>query len=302
MSKFTDELMAKHGLKDSDIHLPAGGVAVFGRSGTGKSSLFYFSRFVKSVIIADTGSMAHKIYAKHDVHIVDTTAAESPIDQVTRIVTNCIKNDDIFLLDSWTTLQEAHVAWSKSRGQSNPGSKAPAVSLRDHQGIVGRFRDLALILAQAQGFTIMNTTPGGRGKNPDGTEVVYPAGAVTGYPSLNGTNANSETILARWGSVWGVFQGFKNNEKELPRGFFVPGADIRPESHSNYSPLKDPLFVIQDNSDGRGIMQVPDLRKPENQGRCFADELLVEISSKWRKKTAQQSKPVSGAKQPSGTP
>lgn len=277
----TRDLLSSAGLNPADIHLPAGGVAVFGRSGTGKSTLFYWSEFIKCLILADTGSLAHKLYARHNnILIVDSTADISPVDQVLRKVEECMKTDTIFLLDSWTTLQEAMVAWWK-RGSTN--ARGPAVNLKDHNAIVGRFRDLALVLAQAQGFTVMNTSPGGRGKNPDGQEVVYPAGCVTGYPSLNGTNANSETILARWGSVWGVFQGHKSAEKnvDIPRGLYVPGHDIRPESHALYSPLKDPMMVIRDTSDGRGIMVVPDLRDPANHGRCFADEVLIEMAKRW---------------------
>lgn len=283
MSKFTEELMKQQNVKPEDIHLPAGGVAVFGRSGTGKSSLFYHSRFIGCIIVADTGSMAHRLYARNPegVLLIDSTAMQSPIEQVQRRVEECAAQGTLFLLDSWTTLQEAHVAWVK-RGNVN---KRVQVSLQDHQQIVGRFRDLALVLAQSQGFTVFNTTPGGRGKTPAGEEVVYPAGAVAGYPSLNGTAANSETILARWGSVWGVFQG--HPPKELPRGLYVPGADIRPESHAIYSPLKDPMLVVRDTSEGgKGIMAVPDLRNQDNHGRCFVDELLVEIAAKFRKKPA----------------
>ena len=52
MSKFLDEMMASHGVKPEQVHLPTGGVAVFGRSGTGKSSIFYHSRFVGTVVIS----------------------------------------------------------------------------------------------------------------------------------------------------------------------------------------------------------------------------------------------------------
>lgn len=285
----TQELLDKFSLTTDDIWLPAGGAAVFGRSGTGKSSMFYSSRFIGCIIIADTGSMAHRLYARHtNILVVDSTSELSPIVQVGRKVEECMKSNTIFLLDSWTTLQEAMVAWWK-RGSTN--ARGPAVNLKDHNSIIGQFRDLALVLAQAQGFTVMNTSPGGRGKNPDGQEIIYPAGCVTGYPSLNGTNANSETILARWGSVWGVFQGHKTADRDIPRGLYVPGHDIRPESHSLYSPLKDPMMVIRDTSDNKsGIMVMPDLRDPANHGRCFADELLIEISAKWPKR-----KPVQAA-------
>lgn len=283
------ERMAEAGLTKADIHLPAGGVAVFGRTGSGKSSMFYNSEFIDEIIIADTGSMAHKLYAKRPPFVVDTTSQKSPIQQVSEIVERWTKEGIIGLIDSWTTLQEAQVAWFK-RGSSN--SRGPAVSLKDHNTIVGHLRDLALVLAQAQVFTIMNTAPGGRGKNPDGQEVIYPAGCVTGYPSLNGTNANSETVLARWGSVWGCFPGFRNGDKEIPRGLYVPSHDIRPAEHSNYSPLKDPLRVIRDTSGGKGIMVVPDATDPANHGRCFVDELLLEASIRWPKRKPAASPPA----------
>lgn len=293
MSKFTDELMQKHGVKPEGVHLPAGGVAVFGRSGTGKSSLFYNSRFVRNLIIADTGSLAHKLYCSGRVTVVDTTKKDSPIQQVTAEVERCVAAGELFLLDSFTTLQFAQVAWYK-RGSTN--QRGPAVNLKDHQTIVGYLRDLSLVLAQAPGFTVFNTAPGGRGKTPDGQEVVYPAGCITGYPSLNGTNANSETVLARWGTVWGVFQGFG----DIPRGLYVPGKDIRPEAHGYYSPLKDPYMVVRETSGGeKPVMAVPDMRDPGNAGRCFADELLVEIAAKFRRAGAVQEQPVK-AEEPKG--
>lgn len=289
MSKVTDELMAKHGLRPEDIHLPAGGVAIFGRTGTGKSSCLYNSVFVKCLIVADTGSMAHKLFARHDnVLVVDETAKDSPVEQVRRKVEECDRAGVLWALDSFSTLQEKMVAWWK-RGSQN--AKGPAVNLKDHGAIVGHLRDLALTLARSAGFTIFNTTPGGRGKNPDGTEVVYPAGALTGYPALNGTNANSETVLARWGTVWGVFQGYQGT----PRGLYVPGQDIRPESHAAYSPLKDPMMVVRDTTpDEKRVMAVPDLRDPANAGRCFIDELLVEIAAKFPRR-----KPTPPAADPS---
>lgn len=285
MSKHTDELMEKLNVKAEDVHLPAGGVAVFGRTGTGKSSALYNSGFLDTIIVADTGSMAHKLYARCRVEVVDSTKKESPVEQVRTHVEACHRAGRLWALDSFSTLQEVMVAWWKRMfPPANP--KAPPVSVQQHGIIVGYLRDLALVLAQSQGFTIFNTTPGGRGKTPDGQEVVYPAGALTGYPSLNGTNANSETILARWGSVWGVFQG----HGETPRGLYVPGADIRPEAHSLYSPLKDPMLVVRNTQpEGqRPIMAMPDLRQPDNIGRCFVDELLVEIAAKFPKRKPAQ--------------
>lgn len=275
MSTFTDELLSKHGLKPADVYLPAGGVGVFGRTGSGKSTMFFFSRFLQRVFCADTGSLAHKLWAGDDRFVqIDPTAKESPIDQVMKGVEQCRAEGWLWLMDSWTTLQECQVAWFK---KDNRGRDF--VSVKDHGAIVGRFRDLALILAQAQGFVTFNTSAGGRGKNPDGTEVVYPAGCVTGYPSLNGTNANGETILARWGTVWGAFAG--SEKAGMPRGLYVPSRDPRPEDHAKYAPLKDPLGVVKETAEGKGIMAFPDRDDPKNRNRCFADELLVLASANW---------------------
>lgn len=271
-----DDLMKARGVKPEHVHLPAGGVAVFGRSGNGKSSLFYRSRFVKCIIIADTGSQAHGLFATGEVVPVSLSGSVSPIKQVATKVEE-YAGKGIVLLDSWSTLEQMHCYWFKK--SKNLGN----ISVRQHGEIVGDLRDLALFLAQSQTFTVFNTTPGGRGKTPDGNEVVYPAGAITGYPSLSGMNAGSETILARWGNVWGVFQG--HPARELPRGLYVPGKDIRPESYATYAPLKDPLGVIRDTS-GKGVHEIPDRAELEAGGRCFVDELLVEVAAKFPKKVA----------------
>lgn len=272
------------GIPIDAIHMPAGGIAIFGRTGAGKSGLFYWSDYVRNMIIADTGSLSHKLYFKHgEPTVIDSQAKDSPIEQVVRSVEAARKAGKISILDSWSTLQEQEVAYAKRTMDSWQRN-----SLKYHQIIVGRFRDLALVLAQAPVFTIFNTAPGGRGKTPTGEEVVYPAGALTGYPSLNGTAPNSETILARWPTVWGCFMGYKNGEKDIPRGLYVPGADIRPEAQTYYAPLKDPLMVIQDNSGGSGIMKCPDLRLEENRGACFIDNVLEQVAGKWPRMTEEE--------------
>lgn len=288
MSSFTDELLKKHDLTPDAVHLPAGGVAVFGRTGNGKSSLFYGSRFLDVVLIADTGSTSHRLYARDPDKVVDVDhlATESPIEQVIRHVR---KSPGPGLLDSWSTLQEQQVAWYKRTigGRVNGG----ALSMIQHGDIVGQLRDLALVLARAPWFTVFNTTAGGQGKTPAGQLVVYPSGAITGYQSLNGTEANKETILARWPSVWGVFQGYKT----IPRGLYLPFADWREKDFTKYAPLKDPMLVLRDTNqadDKHPLMVVPDLRRPDNAGRCFGDELLVEISAKFpRRRPAAASPP-----------
>jgi hypothetical protein len=289
MSKVTDELMAKHGVKPDAIHLPAGGVAVFGRTGNGKSTLFFYSQFLGRVIIADTGSMAHKLWAGDRAVVVTTTDPQrSPIDQVRDEVVACERAGRLSLVDSWSTLQEQQVAWFKQ----NVSRKRGTISIPEHGEIVGQLRDLALVLAQAQAFTIFNTTAGGSGKTPSGEVVHYPAGAITGYPSLNGTEANKEPVLARWGSVWGMFKGWP--EKGLPRGLYVPSNDIRPDGHDKYAPLKDPYGVIRDTSDGKGVMAVPSREDEANAGRCFADELLVEIAARFPKARPAAAPPAAG--------
>jgi hypothetical protein len=267
-------------VKIEDIHIPTGNVAVFGRTGTGKSSLFHWTKFVRKVICSDTGSLgAHRLYNRDLTVEIDPMAKHSPLEQVISAVNECSKRGELFALDSWTTLQEHECCWTKRNSPKN------FLSLPLYGVIVNRFRDLALFLSGKAGFTVFNTSPGGKGKAPDGTEVIYPGGAVTGFPALSGVGLNSETILARWSNVWGVFAGWK----EIPRGLYVPGNDIRPENHSLYAPLKDPLMVISDSS-GNGVMAVPNLMDKANFGRCFADELLAEIAVKFPKTRRQGAK------------
>lgn len=268
------------------VGIPTGNVALFGRTGTGKSTTVYWSQLIKMIIVSDTGSMGgHKLYALPDTEIVmiDIMSDVSPIIQVDEAVQRAAREKKLWILDSWTTLQECEVAWVKrmNRRQQQRNKNAPPLSVKDHQAIVGNLRDLALTLSPLAGFTVFNTSPGGKGKTPEGAEIVYPAGCITGYPALNGTGANSETILARWSTVWGVFQGHPGIG---PRGLYVPGNDRRPESHATYSPLKDPLMVVRDTTEGQGFMAVPDLRDPDNFGRCFLDEMLVNIAAKWRRR------------------
>lgn len=284
MHPTTKKLMDELNVKPEQIHLPTRGIAIFGRSGTGKSSQFYNSEFVKHIIIADTGSYAHTLYCKGMVTEIDATQQLSPIEQVLKAVKESTQRGEIAMLDSFSTLQEQEVAWLKRELGKN------IVSQQMHGTVVGNLRDLALELAKAQVFTIFNTTPGGIGKAPDGSEIKYPAGAITGYPSLNGMNPSSESILARWGNTWGVFQG----HGDIPRGLYVPGRDIRPEYHASYSPIKDPMMIINSTSDDdkQAIMAVPNLRLKENDGRCFIDEMLIRIAAKFPKKQPTTSKPA----------
>jgi hypothetical protein len=281
-----DDMMKDAKLTPDQIHLPAGGVAVFARSGAGKSSMFYGSRFLTRILIADTGSQALKLFAKPHtrVDLIDASSEESPIEQVQAAIVELTKSGGIGLLDSFSTLQEVQVLWFKRVNKVRT-----TLSIPQHGVIVGQLRDLVLMLAQAQFFTTFNTTAGGQNKTPSGEIVNYPAGALTGYQSLNGTEPNKETILARWGNVWGAFAGFA--PKGIPRGLYVPSNDIRPEGHEKYAPLKDPLRVIKDTSEGKGIMACPNLELPENQSRCFADELLVDACSRWPKSGAKVLEP-----------
>jgi hypothetical protein len=267
-------------IKPEEVILPAGGVAIFGRTGSGKSSILYRSTLIGCVIVADTGSLAHKLHSGGEVLEINAEMELSPIQQVANKVRDCIAKKVPWALDSFSTLQEQQVSWFKRTQTKDRGKMSGRVTLQDHQVIVGNLRDLALLLAQNAGFTLFNTAPGGKGKAPDGTEIIYPAGCLTGYPALNGTNANSETILARWGNVWGTFTG--SMQHDMPRGLYVPGKDIRPEAHQTYAPLKDPLFVIADNT-GKGIMAVPPF-DPSNNGPTFLDGILATIASKYGKR------------------
>lgn len=301
---YTDDLLKKHNLTDANVHLPAGNVGIFGRSGTGKSSLLYNSRYVSFFILADTGSIAHKLYTpsatfltisptgKHRLEVPgrpEEIVNASPIEAVRMYVSECTVKGRLWALDSWTALQEHEVAYFKATKQNSRGF----ISVPEHGQIVGRLRDLALYLAVSPGFTVFNTSPGGQGKDAEGKTVTYPKGCITGYPSLNGTESSKEPILARWSSVWGVFQGYK----DIPRGLMVPSNDIRPEEVSRYAPLKDPYMVIVDNSDGKGIMTTFDMANKDNHGRCFVDEILVEISAKWPKQRPAEPRAEAAAPQ-----
>jgi hypothetical protein len=290
----TEALMLEAGLTDKDISLPLGNVAIFGQSGTGKTSLLFGSKFVQDIIIADMGSMAHRLYTpnarftiispdgKHRVchpGKPDQVVDKSPIDMVRMVTDECRMMNRMSSLDSWSTLQEHEVAYTKNI------SGKRGMSLPMHNEVVGRLRDLALFLAASPGFTIFNTSPGGEGKTPTGEVVKYPKGCITGYPSLNGTESGKETILARWSSVWGVFKGYG----EIPRGLFVPSHDIRPQDMQNFSPLKDPYLVITDTSDNeKHIMTTFDLRDQRSIGRCFIDEMLILIAKRLKDVSGQR--------------
>lgn len=270
----TDKAKKEEAKQQTTIKLPAGGVAIFGRTGTGKSSMFYRSRYVTQIIVADTGSMAHTMFHRGTCTVIDSTATDSPIHQVRKVIEHCKRTGELYCLDSFTTLQEQHVAWQKGNSSN---ARGPAVNLKDHQAIVGHLRDLALVLATTPGFTLFNVTPGGVGKTPSGEQIEFPAGAITGYPSLSGVGAGSESILSRWGCVWGVFPG----HKETPRGLYVPGKDFRPAKYGDFSPLKDPYMVIQDTHKGDcAVMKAPDLRDPENAEVCFIDQIIEAIQLK----------------------
>lgn len=284
----TETLMLEHGLTVADIGLPSGNVGVFGSTGAGKSAIFYGSRFVQDVIIADTGSMSHRLYSPSASFYIISPEGEhqivkpgkqyksikmSPIDMVREVVEECKAAGRLHLTDSWSTLQEHEVAYTKKIG----GKRQMSIPM--HGEVVGRLRDLALFLAASPGFTIFNTSPGGEGKTPTGEVVRYPKGCITGYPSLNGTEAGKETILARWSSVWGVFKG----HGDIPRGLYSPVHDIRPADMQNYCPLKDPYLIIKDTSENeKHIMKTFDLRDPANAGRCFIDEILILIAKRYK--------------------
>ncbi len=231
----------------STITLPLGGIAIAGRSGSGKSSMFFGSEHVRHAFIADTGSQGHKLFQKPggEARTVEFASNVFPSVQVMNAVQQWTKEGKLWVVDSFTTLIEHECVFAK-RGKRG-------LSQQDYKDIVGRMRDLALILAQLPGFTVLNTAPGGVVKLPDGTLQNTPQGSIVGLPSLTGVGPGSETILARWSTVYVVFPGhtFRDQEQRMtrhvPRGFLLPNKDLRPAEMSQYTPIKDPYGLLTES-------------------------------------------------------
>jgi hypothetical protein len=262
------------------IHLPIGAVAICGATGSGKSTMFYGSEHVRNVLIADMGSLGHRLYAKGQVVTVDPTAKDSPVKQVLDAGKRWRDAGELFLLDSFTTLVEQQIVWTKATLRHDP------LHQRDYQTIVGQMRDTILILAQTPCFVIFNTAPGGIVRNADGTQTNYPKGSLVGLPALTGIGANSESMLARFPSSWVVFKGWP--EKGIPRGFLLPNDDLRPQEAAQYTPIKDPLRVIQagevEGAEGGAVKLKVDPFRDPSKGAPI-DEMLERIALKFPAKS-----------------
>lgn len=267
----------------SDISLPLGGIAIAGRSGSGKSSLFFGSEYVRHAFIADTGSQGHRLFQKPggEARSVDFTSNLAPSFQVMEAVQEWSKEGKLWVLDSFTTLIEHECVFAK-RGKRG-------LSQADYKDIVGRLRDLALILAQLPGWTVMNTAPGGVTRLPDGTLQNTPQGSIVGLPSLTGVGSGSETILARWSTVYVVFPGhiYRDREqritRQVPRGFLLPNKDLRPTEMTQYTPIKDPMGVLAETAirtdEGERGLEV-DAFPPIGE-RPMVDVLLERMAAKF---------------------
>lgn len=281
------------------IHLPAKAIAIAGRTGSGKSSLFCDplqsdprlagSKHVSLVMIADTGSMGHMAYMSDKCQFIDPESTESPIEQVKRHVLACT---GIWALDSWSTFQEVQIIWSKNQGKLVPGDKS---ALKAYGEIVMALRDFVQWLSRRDGIVLFNTATGGKTTNPLTKETEEtPAGCITGLSSLSGVKGKEETILRAFSSVFILCQPVpeaKDAEGKIirqrrPRGFIVPNHDFRPAqrlidgktvSPSDYAPIKDPLKLL------KGSAEVPGIHSVEGIG-CAIDSLLLDIAVRYPKK------------------
>jgi len=266
------------------VHLPIGAVAIPGPTGGGKSTLFYRSQYVRNVIVADMGSLGHKLYARGQVEVIDPLSKTSPAKQTLALIEQWTKAGELFLLDSFTTLVEHQIVWAKRQTGHDP------LYQKDYQGVVGTMRDMILLLAGTPCFVIFNTAPGGIIRNADGSSTNYPKGSVVGLPSMTGIGANSESMLARFPSVWVVFKGWA--EKGIPRGFLLPNDDLRPVEAAQYTPIKDPLGVIQagevetiaDSGEVKRVKTRVDPFPDVSQG-CVIDAYLERIAQKFPAKS-----------------
>lgn len=264
------------------------GIAITGRTGSGKSSIFLGSRHVTRVAVADTGSGQHAIYAQPGT-IVSTIRADdpklSPISQVTSLLVTWHNEGAIGCLDSFTTLQEVQVAWYK---RFRTGG---SISLRDHQCIVGDLRDLALGLASSSVFVIFNSAPGGQVQTPDGNRIQLPKGCLVGYPALSGLAEGKESVLSRFTSSYIVFPGMVANAQRaaIPRGFMLPTDDFRGDDVGNFAPIKDALRILrpskrvveQENGNTIEVVERVDAFAPIESGVVMIDELIDRIGAKF---------------------
>ncbi len=281
------------------IHLPAKAIAIAGRTGSGKSTLFCDplqsdprlagSKHLSLMMIADTGSMGHMAYMSDKCQFIDPESQESPVEQVKRHVLACT---GIWALDSWSTFQEVQIMWSKNQGKLVPGDKS---ALKAYGEIVMSLRDFVQWLSRRDGIVLFNTATGGKTTNPLTKETEEtPAGCITGLSSLSGVKGKEETILRAFSTVYVICQPVpeardaegKVLRAKRPRGFIVPGHDFRPAqklidgkivSPSDYAPIKDPLKLLKGSAD------VPGIHSVEGVG-CAIDSLLLEIANRYPKK------------------
>lgn len=267
--------------------LPAGAIAIAGRSGSGKSTLFHGCRLVDTMIVADSGSRGHFVHFKGagGVKTIDTSpSAPNPIDQVKAIADDCAKRGAIFALDSFSTLCELLCLWYKGKGNGQ-------IPLKTYGEIVMSLRDFALYLGARECFVLFNTSPGGKTKNPMTNEIEeIPTGCITGLGSLAGLKGKEETILRAFSTVWVLVAPIdevkdaegKTKRKAIPRGFILPGRDFRGVQRlsdgkivkpSDYTPIKDALFLLQPESEDDAVSPV----LPVGKG-CTIDAILTRIA------------------------
>jgi len=232
------------------VSLPGNkGVAVSARTGAGKSTIFYFSRLVSRILLVDSGSGGHHFNKQPTTEVAELNMAnseKSPVQQSIALTEKWSREGHLWLLDSFTTMQEQMCAWWK-RHRAKGG-----LTLQQHGFIVGEMRDLALCLAGLPGFTLFNTSPGGQIRTPEGQVINIPMGVLVGYPALSGLKENAESILARFTTSWILFPGFKKVNKDtgaiersIPRGLLLPNHDIRGGNIANYAPIKDPMRILR---------------------------------------------------------
>lgn len=267
--------------------LKHGGIAIAGPTGSGKTSVLLGSKYILDVCIADTGSLAHKMHhiGGGEVIVIDHSKKDySPINQVRDFVARCEHDGRLWILDSWSALESQQCAWLK------PKCKNQSLSQFDHKDVVGWMRDLAFVLSQGHGVTLFNTSLGGSIKNDDGTVTIVPQGAITGYPSLSGVTPGSESILARWSSVYVAFRGWtKRNDNgdviaHYPRGFLLEGHDIRTREAQQLTPRKDHYRALAPGEIPVGDTSAPTTTHPfqaEDSNVCTFDAILERIAARW---------------------
>lgn len=236
------------------------GVAIVGRTGSGKSTLFHGSEYVLDVCITDTGSLGHIPHHRGggEIHtLIPTDMAKSPIQFVTEWVNRMEVEKRVWCLDSWSALEWMQCAWYKRK------TGKPIMDKPGHNTVVNQMRDLALTLAMSRGFVTFNTGNGGTIILDNGELMTQPKGCLTGYPSLNGTSPGKETVLARWSTVWIIVPGMPDKSPEepskVPRGFMLDSDDFRGGEYGFYVPLKDGYRVMS-----AGLIPASDKHGPVN--------------------------------------